>query len=76
MGLTKEEREQQQNDYKIEFVDRILDPVHGFIDLTQVEKEIIELRNDVAAENFGKEFDELVPRLAQCYLHTAILVEH
>lgn len=29
--------------YKIEFVDRILDPVHGFIDLTQVEKEIIEL---------------------------------
>lgn len=29
--------------YKIEFVDRILDPVHGFIDITQVEKEIIEL---------------------------------
>lgn len=29
--------------YKIEFVDRILDPVHGFIDVTQVEKEIIEL---------------------------------
>lgn len=29
--------------YRIEFVDRILDPVHGFIDLTQVEKEIIEL---------------------------------
>ena len=28
--------------YKIEFVDRILDPVHGFIDVTQVEKEIIE----------------------------------
>lgn len=27
--------------YKIEFVDRILDPVHGFIDVTQVEKEII-----------------------------------
>lgn len=29
--------------YKIEFVDRILDPVHGFIDVTQVEKEIIDL---------------------------------
>lgn len=29
--------------YRIEFVDRVLDPVHGFIDLTQVEKEIIEL---------------------------------
>ena len=29
--------------YKIEFVDRVLDPVHGFIDLTQVEKEIVEL---------------------------------
>lgn len=33
----------QENKYKIEFVDRVLDPVHGFIDLTQVEKEIIEL---------------------------------
>lgn len=43
MELTKEDRERQQNEYKIEFVDRILDPVHGFIDLTQVEKEIIEL---------------------------------
>lgn len=43
MELTKEEREQRQSEYKIEFVDRILDPVHGFIDLTQVEKEIIEL---------------------------------
>ncbi len=32
-----------EDNYKIEFVDRILDPVHGFIDLTQVEKEIIEL---------------------------------
>ncbi len=31
------------NTYKIKFVDKILDPVHGFIDLTQVEKEIIEL---------------------------------
>lgn len=30
-------------EYKIEFVDRILDPVHGFVDVTQVEKEIIEL---------------------------------
>ena len=29
--------------YKIKFVDRILDPVHGFIDITQVEKEIIAL---------------------------------
>lgn len=29
--------------YKIRFVDRVLDPVHGFIDLTQVEKEIVEL---------------------------------
>ena len=43
MELTKEEREQLQAEYKIEFVDRILDPVHGFIDLTQPEKEIIEL---------------------------------
>lgn len=43
MELTTEEREQLQNEYKIEFVDRILDPVHGFIDLTQVEKELIEL---------------------------------
>lgn len=43
MELTKEERERQQNEYRIEFVDRILDPVHGFIDLTQVEKELIEL---------------------------------
>lgn len=43
MELTKEEREQRQSEYKIEFVDRILDPVHGFIDLTQVEKEIVEL---------------------------------
>ena len=33
----------KETEYKIEFVDRILDPVHGFIDLTQVEKEIIEL---------------------------------
>lgn len=33
----------KEQDYKIEFVDRILDPVHGFIDLTQVEKELIEL---------------------------------
>lgn len=32
-----------KDNYKIEFVDRILDPVHGFSDLTQVEKEIIEL---------------------------------
>ena len=32
----------KEQDYKIEFVDRILDPVHGFIDLTQVEKELIE----------------------------------
>ena len=38
MELTKEEKERQQNEYKIEFVDRILDPVHGFIDLTQVKK--------------------------------------
>lgn len=29
--------------YKIEFVDKILDPVHGFIDLTLVEQEIIAL---------------------------------
>jgi len=30
-------------DYTIQYVDRILDPVHGFIDITQVEKEIIDL---------------------------------
>ena len=41
--MKQEEREYLQNQYKIEFVDRIIDPVHGFIDLTQVEKEIIEL---------------------------------
>lgn len=35
--------EVKETEYKIEFVDRVLDPVHGFIDLTQVEKEIIEL---------------------------------
>ncbi|MCM1296075.1 MAG: HD domain-containing protein [Muribaculaceae bacterium] len=29
--------------YKIEFIDRVIDPVHGFIDITQVEKEIINL---------------------------------
>lgn len=33
----------KDTEYKIEFVDRILDPVHGFIDLTRVEKEIIDL---------------------------------
>ena len=32
-----------KENYKIEFVDRIIDPVHGFIDLSQVEKEIVEL---------------------------------
>ena len=30
-------------DYKIIFVDKILDPVHGFIDITEVEREIIAL---------------------------------
>lgn len=40
MARTKVSAEKK---YKIEFVDRILDPVHGFIDVTQVEKEIIEL---------------------------------
>lgn len=40
MARTKESAEKK---YKIEYVDRILDPVHGFIDVTQVEKEIIEL---------------------------------
>ncbi|MGO5116576.1 HD domain-containing protein [Candidatus Avoscillospira sp. LCP25S3_F1] len=43
MEFTKEKRDKLQNKYKIEFVDRILDPVHGFIDLTQVEQKIIEL---------------------------------
>lgn len=43
MDLSKEDRDKLQSEYKIKFVDRILDPVHGFIDLTQVEKEIIEL---------------------------------
>lgn len=33
----------KEQNYTIEFVDRVLDPVHGFIDLTQVEKEIVEL---------------------------------
>ena len=42
MEFTKEERDKLQNDYRIEFVDRILDPVHGFIDLTRVEQKIIE----------------------------------
>lgn len=35
--------EVKETEYRIEFVDRVLDPVHGFIDLTQVEKEIIQL---------------------------------
>jgi len=35
--------EQGFSDYKIVFVDRILDPVHGFIDLTKVEQEIVNL---------------------------------
>ncbi len=43
MEATKADIEYQQKIYKIEFVDRVLDPVHGFIDLTQVEKEIIQL---------------------------------
>lgn len=30
-------------DYEIVFVDRILDPVHGFIDMTEVESEIVKL---------------------------------
>jgi len=29
--------------YQLRFVDRILDPVHGLIDLTQVEKDLVEL---------------------------------
>ena len=33
--------------YKIEFVDRILDPVHGFIDVTQVEKAVSYTHLDV-----------------------------
>lgn len=32
-----------QDKYRIKFVDRILDPVHGFIDLTEVESKIIAL---------------------------------
>lgn len=36
-------KEKMKKAYKIEFVDRILDPVHGFIDITQVEKDIIDL---------------------------------
>ncbi len=38
-----EKKTTEEQNYKIEFVDRVLDPVHGFIDLTQVEKELIEL---------------------------------
>ena len=30
-------------EYKIDYVDKILDPVHGFIDITEVERRIIEL---------------------------------
>lgn len=33
----------EQSSYKLKFVDRILDPVHGFIDITEVEQKIIEL---------------------------------
>ena len=41
--MDNKEIEIHSTNYKIVFVDRILDPVHGFIDLTQVEKELIEL---------------------------------
>lgn len=41
--MDNKEVEVFRSNYKIVFVDKILDPVHGFIDLTQVEKEIIEL---------------------------------
>lgn len=34
---------QETKEYKINFVDKILDPVHGFIDVTEVERKIIEL---------------------------------
>lgn len=30
-------------EYKLKYVDKILDPVHGFIDITEVERRIIEL---------------------------------
>lgn len=33
----------EKSEYKFKFVDRILDPVHGFIDLTLVEQKIINL---------------------------------
>lgn len=36
-------RKVTEESYKIRFVDKILDPVHGFVDLTQVESEIIAL---------------------------------
>lgn len=36
-------RKHKTKDYKIVFVDKILDPVHGFIDITEVEQEIIAL---------------------------------
>ena len=34
--------------YRIELIDKILDNVHGFIEFTAVEKELLELRRAVA----------------------------
>lgn len=36
-------KRKKTKNYKIDYVDKILDPVHGYIDITQVEKYIIEL---------------------------------
>ncbi len=33
----------EKKEYKLKFVDRVLDPVHGFIDMTQVEYRIMSL---------------------------------
>lgn len=41
--MLQQKKIKQQEKYKIVFVDKIIDPVHGFIDITEVESKIIEL---------------------------------
>ena len=41
--MPQQKKKIKQEEYKINFVDKIIDPVHGFIDVTEVESKIIEL---------------------------------
>ena len=42
-GALNESLEENMDGYQVRFIDKILDNVHGFIEFTAVEKEIIEL---------------------------------